>query len=97
MSDLGGELGEVTYRLDRAMPAELGPVLALCPGTLEDGTVDSSATLMLSFASGASITVEQDAREEAWQVNGPGSYLAVCTPGKMASSRFGLDAQAGQA
>ena len=73
--------GEATYNLDPGERAALGPVLALYPDTLEHAAVDGSATLMLWFTSGASITVKQDDRYEAWQVNGPGNYLVVCTPG----------------
>ena len=70
-----------TYRLDPGDRAGLGPLLAIYPDTLVDATVDGSAILVLRFASGASITVEQDPSYEAWQVNGPGNYLVVCTPG----------------
>ena len=73
--------GLVTYNLDPGERSELGPILALYPDALVDATVDDSATLRLRFASGASITVAQDANYEAWQVNGPGNYLVVCTPG----------------
>jgi len=73
------QVGEVTYSPDPDTRAELGPVPALYPGTL-DATVDEYATLTLRFASAASITVAQDSRYEAWQVNGPGNYLVVCTP-----------------
>ncbi len=72
---------EVTYHLDPAKRGDLGPMLAAYPDTLEDATVDNRATLRLRFTSGASITVAQDLQYEAWQVNGPGGYLVVCTPG----------------
>ncbi|MHB1535011.1 MAG: DUF6188 family protein [Acidimicrobiales bacterium] len=74
-------VGEATYNLDPGERAALGPVLALYPDTLEHAAVDDSATLMLWFTSGASITVKQDDQYEAWQVNGPSNYLVVCTPG----------------
>jgi Family of unknown function (DUF6188) len=75
------QVGEVTHNLDPGDRANLGPILALYPDRLDEATVDTSATLRLRFASGASIEVGQDIRYEAWQVNGPGNYLVVCTPG----------------
>ena len=74
-------VGVVTHSLDPGDRSNLGPILALYPDTLEEATVDDSARLTLRFASGASITCDQDERYEAWQVNGPGNYLVVCTPG----------------
>jgi hypothetical protein len=69
--------------LDPAERSTLGPLLGLYPDSLATASVDDSATLSLTFASGASITVRQDPRYEAWQVNGPDNYLVVCTPGEI--------------
>lgn len=70
------------YELDPGDRATLGPILALYPDTLQAAIVDDAATLLLRFISGASVSVKQDPRLEAWQVNPPGNYLVVCMPGR---------------
>ncbi len=72
---------EAEMVLDPEARSTLGPLLGLYPDSLAAATVDDSATLLLTFVSGSSITVRQDPRYEAWQVNGPDNYLIVCTPG----------------
>lgn len=74
--------------LDPEDRAALGPVLALYPDSLRAASADDRGTLSLRFESGASITVRQDPRYEAWQVNGPGNYLVVCTPGTSGERAF---------
>jgi hypothetical protein len=69
------------YYLDSSEGANLGPVLALYPGSLLTAAVDDLGTLSLHFSDGATVSVQQDPQYEAWQVNGPGNYLVVCTPG----------------
>ena len=69
------------YELDPGERATLGPVLSLYPDSLSSASVDNAGTLFLRFASGATIRVDQDPQFEAWQVNGPGNCLVVCTPG----------------
>lgn len=71
----------VDHKLDPERRGGLGPLLDLYPGRLESATVDSTATLRLRFASEACIAVSQDPAYEAWQINGPGTYLVVCSPG----------------
>jgi len=68
-------------QLDPGDRASLGPILTLYPDSLASASVDEGGTLRLDFASGARIVVPQDPRYEAWQVNGPGTYLVVCMPG----------------
>ena len=75
------ESASTRLELDPDDRAVLGPVLALYPDSLLAATLDPGGTLALPFASGAFITVRQDPRYEAWQVNGPGNYVVVCTPG----------------
>jgi Family of unknown function (DUF6188) len=43
--------------------------------------VDAQAHFHLASRAVLSITVDQDPRFEAWQVNGPGNCLVVCGPG----------------
>jgi hypothetical protein len=71
----------VVHELDPEQRRDLGPLLQLYPDRLDSATVNDEATLRLEFASGASIIVPQDFHYEAWQVNGPGTYLIVCMPG----------------
>jgi hypothetical protein len=74
-------IGGVEYRLDPGERAGLGPLLSLYPDTLSSAVLDADATLRLGFASGAQIVVPPDRQYEAWQINGPGTYLVVCVPG----------------
>ena len=71
----------VDHHLDPGERAGLGPLLSLYPDALSAASVDADGALRLAFVSGASISVPSDARYEAWQVNGPGSFLVVCVPG----------------
>ncbi|MGA3221830.1 MAG: DUF6188 family protein [Acidimicrobiales bacterium] len=64
------------------MPNCLTEFIVAWPGGARSAaSVDSAGTLSLRFTSGATIRVDQDPQYEAWQVNGPGNYLVVCTPG----------------
>ena len=67
--------------LDPGDRATLGPLLAVYPDTLTHGSVSSSGVLTLRFLSGATIEVPSSRNYEAWQVEGPGDYLVVCSPG----------------
>ena len=69
------------YDLDPGERASLGPVLDLYPNVLVTVTVDAEASLRLAFDSGATLDVPADLDFEAWQVNGPDGFLAVCMPG----------------
>jgi hypothetical protein len=40
-----------------------------------DGRLD------IAFAGGRTLSVQPDARYEAWEIYGPGGMRAVCTPG----------------
>jgi len=71
----------VVHHLDPGERADLGPFLHLYPDTLSSSSVDADGTLHLVFASGATLSVPPDPRYEAWQVNGPGTFLVVCVPG----------------
>jgi hypothetical protein len=68
-------------QLDPAERGGLGTVLDLYPTSLVSASIDASAALHLIFASGYSINVPPDPNYEAWQVNGPGTFLVVCMPG----------------
>ena len=69
------------YLLDPGERRGLGPLLALYPDTLTEASTRSDGTLLLAFASGATITVSPDSKYEAWSIVGPGSALIVCQPG----------------
>lgn len=73
--------GGAVIELDPSDRAALGPVLALYPDTLASGAVTPIGTLTLDFLSGATIEVPSSPSYEAWQVEGPGEYLVVCSPG----------------
>jgi len=68
------------HDLDPSDPGQLGPALALYPGALVSACAAPGGTLTLDFASGARIEVPADQNYEAWQVNGPGTRLIVCSP-----------------
>jgi hypothetical protein len=68
-------------QLDPADRGSLGPILTLYPDSLTSAFADDDGTLRMEFVSGTTIVVPQDPQYEAWQVNGPGAYLVVCTPG----------------
>ena len=74
-------VGGVGYRLDPEDRPKLGPFLGLYPNSLATASVDAHATLNLIFTDGATIRVPADPQFEAWQVNGPGTFLVVCVPG----------------
>jgi hypothetical protein len=78
-----GLSGEV-YRLDPADRDTLGPLLRLYPASLVSAD-SGGGTLRLGFGNGATLLVPPDPRYEAWQINGPGNFLFVCTPGGEAS------------
>lgn len=61
--------------------ADLGPVLALYPDSLLSMGVSTDGDLRLDFESGATVVVPSSPHYEAWEVNGPGTRLVVCTPG----------------
>lgn len=73
--------GGAVIELDPSDRAALGPVLALYPDSLASGAVTPIGTLTLDFRSGATIEVPASPSYEAWQVEGPGEYLVVCSPG----------------
>jgi hypothetical protein len=75
------QAGEVESFLDAEQRSALAPFLSLYPNTLTHASVDSQATLRLTFGSGATVTIPSDPQYEAWQVNGPGNSLVVCVPG----------------
>jgi hypothetical protein len=59
-------------------PKSLVPLLRLAPGTLESAVVDTRATLTLSFLGGARISAASNLHGEAWEIRGPGTFLAIC-------------------
>lgn len=71
----------VRHALDPGERAGLGPLLAVYPDVLGTAAVDSDGTLRLLFASGSSLVVPPDDHYEAWQIEGPGTRLVLCTPG----------------
>jgi hypothetical protein len=73
--------GFAEHVLDPGEREELGPLLALYPDSLTAGSVDVDGTLHLTFLSGATIEVAACDQYEAWQVQGPGDYVVVCSPG----------------
>jgi hypothetical protein len=75
------QLGGADYFLDPGDRRGLGPFLNLYPNSLAAASVDARGTLTLAFTDRATITVPADPQFEAWQVNGPGTFLVVCVPG----------------
>jgi Family of unknown function (DUF6188) len=73
--------GEHEYHLDPGERRGLGPLLGVYPNTLTSASVDDRATLRLKFTDETMISVPADPQYEAWQVNGPGTFLVVCVPG----------------
>lgn len=73
--------GEHEYPLDPEERRGLGPLLGVYPNTLTSASVDDKATLRLTFTDETTITVPADPQYEAWQINGPGTFLVVCVPG----------------
>jgi hypothetical protein len=67
--------------LDPGERGDLGLLLELYPTTLLSASIDAGATLDMSLADGYSVSVPADPHYEAWQVNGPGTFLVVCLPG----------------
>ena len=80
-ADLELRVAGVRHALDPGERAGLGPLLAVYPDVLGTAAVDSDGTLRLLFASGSSLVVPPDDHYEAWQIEGPGTRLVVCTPG----------------
>lgn len=68
-------------QLDPGERGGLGILLELYPTAMVSASIDANATLDLSLANGYSISVPADPQYEAWQVNGPGTFLVVCVPG----------------
>jgi hypothetical protein len=73
-------LGEM-HDLSPDVREGLGPLLALYPDIAESLTLADDSTLRLRFRSGALVEVPAAAQYEAWQVQGPADFLAVCAPG----------------
>lgn len=73
--------GDHEYHLDPSERSGLGPLLSVYPNALTSAYVDIQATLRLKFSDGTTVTVPADPHYEAWQVNGPGTFLVVCVPG----------------
>jgi hypothetical protein len=71
----------VVHQLDPEARSDLGPFLALYPGSLSAAYVSSRATLNLEFTSGATVVVPPDPQYEAWEVHDDHGWLLVCMPG----------------
>jgi hypothetical protein len=68
------------HALDPEKRHALGPLLGIYPDRLVKEAVDADGTLSLRFAGGAVLSVPPHPQHEAWQVNGPGNRLVVCSP-----------------
>jgi len=65
-----------------APPSAWGPAIdALLHATLLDATVAEYGALSLRFETGDRLEATALPQYEAWQVSGPGGFLAVCEPG----------------
>ena len=65
-----------------APPSAWGPAIdALLHETLLDATVTEAGTLSLRFETGYRLEATALHQYDAWQVSGPGGFLAVCEPG----------------
>jgi len=70
-------LNGVRHECDIDDPKSLVPLLRLAPGTLESAVVDTRTTLTLSFVGGARISASSNLHGEAWEIRGPGTFLAI--------------------
>ncbi|MCP3799112.1 DUF6188 family protein [Allokutzneria sp. A3M-2-11 16] len=70
--------GPVRLRPERQKVAE---ALALVGTKLTWEIIFKNGVLHLGFDNGYHLTVEPDARHEAWSATGPGKLRVVCTPG----------------
>jgi hypothetical protein len=74
----GGNLAR-TIRMDRP---------ARDPNALVFASEDVRASLVLTLAGGATITVPADPQHEAWQVDGAADFVATCLPGTSGEFAF---------
>jgi hypothetical protein len=69
------------HRLTPSAPKELGPAVGLFGQVVRSATASARGELEISFEDGRVLSVQPDARYEAWEIYGPGGMRAVCTPG----------------
>ena len=69
------------YRLTPAAPEQLGPAVGLFGRVVRSATASTRGQLVIAFEDGPVLSVEPDARYEAWEMYGADGVRAVCTPG----------------
>ena len=71
----------LVHQLTPTAPRELGPAVDLYGQVVRSATASSQGKLEIVFEDGRRLSVEPDARYEAWEMSGPGGVRAVSTPG----------------
>jgi len=69
------------HRLTPSAPKELGPAVGLFGQVVRSATASTRGELEIAFEDGGVLSVQPDARYEAWEIYGPDGMRAVCTPG----------------
>lgn len=70
-----------SHQLTPAAPTELGPAVGLFGQVVRSARASAAGRLEIVFEDGRILSVEPDARYEAWEIAGPSGMHAVCTPG----------------
>lgn len=70
-----------SHQLTPAAPMELGPAVGLFGQVVRSARASAAGRLEIAFEDGRILSVEPDARYEAWEISGPSGMRAVCTPG----------------
>lgn len=69
------------HRISPSAPEELGPAVGLFGQVVRSATASALGRLEVAFEDGRMLSVEPDARYEAWEIHGPGGMRVVCAPG----------------
>jgi hypothetical protein len=69
------------HRLTPTAPKDLGPAVGLFGQVVRSATASAEGKLEIAFEDGRALSVNPDARYEAWEIYGPRGMRAVCTPG----------------
>jgi hypothetical protein len=73
--------GAATFGTRDQVPIDYAPLLGLMGVTVNGVEISTNGDLRIEFASGDEIQVAPDPNYEAWELEGLGRLMVVCTPG----------------
>jgi hypothetical protein len=75
------ERGEAILGTREQGPIQYAPLLGLMGEAVHGLYISTGGDLRIEFKSGAEIRIAPDPHYEAWQLDGLGNLMVVCTPG----------------